>query len=115
MTEILTQKEKQVIGECLRAAAEGPFFPDWEFSTLFGLDREEVKQIAEAWPDIDGTQERVGVGINNALNNLLGYPHHKEGDWAKYISVSEDEVDRIFCKWRYLSEAKGEGFAQSVE
>ena len=25
----------RIIGECLRAASEGPFFPDWEFHILF--------------------------------------------------------------------------------
>ena len=39
--------DSRVIGECLRAAVNGPFFPDWEFSTLFGLTRDEVRAVAD--------------------------------------------------------------------
>jgi hypothetical protein len=47
----------------------GPFFPEWEFSTLFGLERAEVRAIADAWPVI-ADREKTEVAINNALNNL---------------------------------------------
>ena len=48
--ERLTQAESKIVGEVLRAAANGPFFPDWEFHTLFGLERDQVRQVAVAWP-----------------------------------------------------------------
>jgi hypothetical protein len=48
--ERLSRQESNIVGEALRAAADGPFFPDWEFSTLFGLKREEVRRIANEWP-----------------------------------------------------------------
>jgi alginate production protein len=36
--------------ECLCAAAEGPFFPDWEFQLLFGLERARVAEIVARCP-----------------------------------------------------------------
>ncbi len=30
----------------------------------------------------------------------VGYPHEKEAVWSQFISVPEEEVDRIFDKWR---------------
>ena len=36
----------QAFKESLVAASRGPFFPDWEFHSLFGLDRPEVEAIA---------------------------------------------------------------------
>src|SRR5712691_11317146 len=36
----LDEKEREVVQECLRATVEGPFFPDWEFETIFGLKRD---------------------------------------------------------------------------
>jgi hypothetical protein len=27
----------RIVGECLRASVDGPYFEDWEFHTLFGL------------------------------------------------------------------------------
>lgn len=92
----LTPVEREIAFECLRAASEGPFFPDWEFATLFGLKRDEVRRISAAAPDIDDSIEEAAI----AINNLLGYPHNQEAAWSQYISVPAAEVRRIFSKWR---------------
>jgi len=102
----LTETEQNIVGQCLRAAADGPFFDDAVFHTLFGLSRDEVRDIADRFPDIDEfDEEPTGcddswLAINNTFANLLGYPHGQESTWDSYISVSEDEVARIFEKWK---------------
>ena len=48
--DAVDERDRDVIERCLRAAVEGPFFPDWEFHALFGLDREEVRAVLSAWP-----------------------------------------------------------------
>ena len=96
----LTLREKQVVLECLRAAVDGPFFPEWEFPILFGLEREQVRQIAAAAPHIDDSREDAALAINNALANLLGYPHRQESAWPQFISAPWEEVSRVFDKWR---------------
>src|SRR4029077_19527488 len=84
----LDQAEREVVRDCLRAAAEGPFFDDWEFHTLFGLKRDEVKNVLESWPNLDENNESVVLAINNSLNNLLGYPlHERNHEWPKFIAV----------------------------
>ena len=98
--EDLTSDEKKVVLQCLRASVEGSFFPEWEFSTLFGLTRAEVQEVIQRWPVDDTSDEMAALAINNAINNLLGYPHRKEEEWSKYISVSREEVHSIFRKWR---------------
>jgi len=99
--QALNDDEKRAVFECLHAAVDGPFFPEWEFHTLFGLHRHEVARVVAALPDIDDSEESVSLAINNAMNNLLGYPHGKEAAWQHFISVPEDEVRRIFDKWRH--------------
>jgi len=42
----LTNAEREVVLACLRASVKGPFFPLWEFETLFGLDHRRVADIA---------------------------------------------------------------------
>lgn len=55
----------QAFRESLLAAARGPFFPDWEFHTLFGLERSEVESIAESFsPDTPLTGD-VALALNN--------------------------------------------------
>lgn len=96
----LTPRENRVIAECLNAAASGPFLPDGGFHALIGLSREELRQIAIAYPNVDSTRQDVQIAVNNSLNNLLYYPHHCEEAWAEYISVPRGIVKEIFEKWR---------------
>jgi len=83
--QALNDKEKRVVFECLRAAVAGPFFPDWEFHTLFGLHRHEVAQIVAAIPDIDDSDEQVSLAINNSIANLLGYLRIYSACMARHI------------------------------
>lgn len=43
-----TQEDRKIIGDCLRATVEGPFFPEWEFHILFGLTRAEVARVLQS-------------------------------------------------------------------
>jgi hypothetical protein len=96
----LTESEQQVIRDCLRASVAGPFFPMWEFHTLFGLEHQDVSDIAFG-PPLDDSREDVKVAINNALNMLTGYPHRCGPQvWQQFISVTPDEVRRILKKWK---------------
>lgn len=46
---LLTGIEGELVRRCLAASVDGPFFPDWEFETLFGLTRDEVREVLDAW------------------------------------------------------------------
>jgi len=97
----LDEKEREVVRECLRTTAEGPFFPDWEFHTIFGLERDDVRRVLSCWPELDEADETVVLAINNSLNNLLGYPtRNKMEIWPKFISVTPWDVALIFDKWK---------------
>lgn len=91
----LSFKEREIVYECMKAAADGPFFPDWEFETLFGLDRNELKSIVNSWPNIDESDETVLLAINNSMANLIGYPHGKECEWKNHISGTPKEISTI--------------------
>lgn len=54
--------DEKIIQECLRAAVEGPFFPDWNFHALFGLSREDVVAVLESWPTfLERDTQRLAV------------------------------------------------------
>lgn len=95
----ISVKETQLIGECLNAIANGPFLPDWEFQTLTGLERKEVAIIAKRWPDFDKHNDAVLLAVSNSMNHLHGYPHHKESELSKYLSVSEEQLREFSDKW----------------
>jgi hypothetical protein len=96
----LNFQELEIVKDCLLAAVEGPFFPDWEFHTLFGLERVKLKSILQSWPDLDESDEAVVLAINNSFNNLLGYPHGMLDNWSDYIRVDSRELARIYAKWK---------------
>ena len=50
--ELLTQEEIRIISACLLAAEEGPFFSDWEFQTLFGVERPVLRNVRLHWPHV---------------------------------------------------------------
>lgn len=95
----LTQRETSLVGECLRAAAEGPFFPEYAFRALMGVDRQRISQLAADWPKVAPDAE-TRAAVNNVLLNLWGYPHKREGIWAEFISATKGDVLNLLEKWR---------------
>lgn len=89
--------DRRIIRECLAAAVEGPFFPEWEFHTLFGLQRGEVARVLQAWPQTSERDPDTDLAVKNAIGNLLGYPHGVK--LAKYVSASEAELDELLERW----------------
>ena len=56
-------------------AANGEYFPDWEFQTLIGVDRQEVREAATSWLADGVISDDALDTTHSVLNNLLGYPH----------------------------------------
>lgn len=75
----LSNSDRDVIRRSLAACADGPCFEDWEFRTLFGLTRPELREAACSWEAHEELDPRVALAIHNALGALLGYPHSGGG------------------------------------
>ena len=97
-SDYLSAEETNLIAQCLWAAANGPFFPDWEFHSLIGLERSEVLEVSQEWPSTSDAN-RQELAVDNVLNNLLGYPVDMK-EWPAYISYSRDQVASAFSHWR---------------
>jgi hypothetical protein len=104
--EHLTEDERCVVLGCLRAVVSGPFFPDWEYHTLFGLERSEVADILSKWQELPESREEVFVGINNAMNNLLlwfGWQSDSLEEGVKtlqfWTGTSPEAIERVYHKW----------------
>ena len=103
-----TNEELDVIGGCLRATVEGPFFPEWEFHALFGFHRSEIAEVLDQWPNVDWSDGETLRAIANSMNILLGYPHGKEEDRITYTGVSGDEQKRVLKKLLQIYKRKNE-------
>ena len=80
-----------LIRNCLEAAATGPFFPDWEFETLFGLSRDQLREIMFGWPQ-NASEPRTEIAVRNAIANLRGYPHNQECVLEKMLGVDPERL-----------------------
>jgi hypothetical protein len=97
----LTDDELQVVRTCLDCVAAGDvILHDADFAVIMGIDVATFLTVVAAWPGIDDGQEDVWLAINNAFNNLLGYPHASHDSWDERIPVPREEVRRVFALWR---------------
>jgi hypothetical protein len=119
--EPLSDDDRAIIKGCLNATVNGPFFPEWEFHALFGLTRSEVEIVLTKWPHLpeetppgyDSAADFQAVAINNAMNNLLGYPHGVRGDaFVREVGASEPQVAATLTRWRSDDkfDADGKGY-----
>ncbi|TWT12769.1 hypothetical protein [Reyranella sp. CPCC 100927] len=102
-TNTLTEHQIEVVRNCLVAAIEGPFFEDWEFHTLIGIDRLELKEILEKWPATDSRDENAA---RNVMGNLLGYPHGQDGALLRYVSGGRTEIESVFETWSHTQDSR---------
>ena len=95
-TSNLSAHDVLVVGECLRAVASGRIIEnDEEFPILFGVGFDELVAIATSWPEVDDANPAVELAVRNSLNNLLGYPHGRDGLLAELVSADGSELTRI--------------------
>ena len=91
----LDPADVQTVGQALIAAVEGPFFPDWEFETLIGVERATVRTLAQSWPDLVGDEESEAAAVVNVLNNLVGYPHGRNDDLERRVPGGSDQIAAV--------------------
>lgn len=102
MLKKFSSDEQQILFDCLRAAAYGPFIGDRIFPTLMGLDREFVRNLADQWPLIDFEDEQVQAAIGASMLNLTSYPHKKYEQWDDYFSSDKEVVYELMDKFRQV-------------
>lgn len=98
----LRPDEISIISGCLLAAEEGPFFPEWEFQTLFGVDRAALRNVRLHWPDVSLQDEKVYVSIINSLTHLLAYPHGDEKALERYVPQRRGKIRQVLDRLRTL-------------
>ena len=90
MLPALTTENIELIRRCLLAATEGPYFPDWEFQTLIGRTREEMRSILASWPNVRDLDEVRTIRC--VIGHLFGYPHRKQAIFQTETGLGYDEL-----------------------
>ncbi len=92
MLDALDNREREVVRRALVAAADGPYFPDWEFQTLFGVERVQVRETAAASPALSAANQVHFLSVNNSLQWLVAYPHNFD---AEMVNSGMDKADLV--------------------
>lgn len=92
LAEALSSTEIEIVTRSLQATVEGSFFPDWEFETLIGVDRDIVRNVYKAWPQQTLNWDDFGCAVVGSMNNLLGYPHGKEEELLGYVPEGREAI-----------------------
>ena len=88
----LSSIEMETIRRSLRATVDGSFFPDWEFETLIGFSRDEIRAVYDAWPPQTFDRDGFGCAVIASLNSLIGYPHGKDAELIAYIPEGREAI-----------------------
>jgi hypothetical protein len=75
-----------------------------EFRTLLGLEREEMADVAGQWPNVRGA--KAFLAVNNALANLLGYPHGEDDTLASVLEADPGALVEALETWQMMDEPK---------
>lgn len=94
----LSERELNIVAKSLRAAADGTFFPDWEFETLIGATRSKIRSEADAWRSSAESSPQMRELALSVISNLLGYPHDQESELEAVIGASSMELDALLRK-----------------
>jgi hypothetical protein len=80
-----------------------------------GVSRSEAADVAASWPE-PAQNGYSFLAVNNALNNLLGYPHRERRQLSREIGAGEQEVAQALMCWRDEDhrQAAGKGYFDAL-
>lgn len=110
MTELfcsLDNSELDFIRRAMIAAADGGFFPDREFPTLFGIERADLLQVIEQWPEPEACGDRLRAAVVGSLNHLSELPHALEKELLAHLPEGREAISEMM--------KRGEAFVRTRE
>ena len=96
---MLTDRDLELIRAALEASVDGPFFPDWEFQTLMGVERAQMRQVLAEWPDVSD-HGIADLAVNNAIGMILGYPHNDWEAWRGFSDANPEDLQLTLARWQ---------------
>lgn len=97
----LTEREQDVIRQCMNTIFKSPYIDNPEFETRLGIDRKALQKVMQCWPDLNDSDEHsvVFLAINNCLNEICYGIDISPSDWALWFDASIEDVRAVFEKW----------------
>lgn len=90
----------EIIGRALMASVDSSIFPEWEFASLIGRTRDDVRAVATRWPLSEGSATAEDMLIRNVLLNLAGYPHENPEQVERLVGASTGRLMEVLSRWQ---------------
>ena len=100
--ETLTEEDKLSIKKSLSALINGPYIDDDEFEGLIQINREQVKELMNRWPNIPDNDLKSWRTIKLCILNLLDYPHGEDEKLYNYLNISEEQLEQLLNKVKII-------------
>ena len=104
--EIFSQEEQKQLLECVAAIQKHPIYESTEFEAVFGLSRDEVRAVFEAFPEWDlydegaeGT-DHSWIVLNNAFAWLMGGTAEERSMIHSGIPFNKKAMTVLFQKFK---------------
>ncbi|MEQ9258729.1 MAG: hypothetical protein RIG84_06500 [Roseovarius sp.] len=75
--------------------ADGPFVEDWEFSSVIGVERKELRKLFEDKSALDLEGDAAWIA-KNCVNNLIGYPHGMDDLLQHRFGLTQPELENLW-------------------
>ncbi len=96
----------ELLGRCLAAAAEGPFFSDAELESLFGRGRRSIRVIAGMWPRMNLAAPDLRELLSRIARELTIRADPASDSWQEWIGASPEKLAGAVEVFRRVSSAE---------
>jgi hypothetical protein len=99
----LSEKDRQIIFQCLNAIAKGKFLED-DYEARLGIEKEKLNEIVTTFPDIDDSDDDsdAALAINNSLNEVCHGIRFSDEEWEQWFDFSKSEIEEVYWSWAKL-------------
>jgi hypothetical protein len=99
----LDQDLQDMLGRCLVAAADGPFFTDSELGALFGRSRESMQVVAGMWPRMNLAAPELRELLARIVRELTRRRQPGSDSWDEWIGASPEKLEAAVEVFRRVS------------
>ena len=99
----LDQDLQDVLGRCLVAAADGPFFTDRELESLFGRGRESMQVVAGMWPRMNLAAPELRELLSELVVELVRRADSSSSEWSDWIGAPPQKLEAAVEIFRRVS------------
>ena len=99
----LDQDLQDVLGRCLVAAADGPFFTDEELRASFGRSRESMQVVAGMWPRMNLAAPDLRDLLSGVVDELVRRGDPASRAWSEWIAAPPQKLEAAVEVFRRVS------------